>query len=105
MIPHAMRRPASTTLLRLYVAGNEPSSVAARRSLDSLLQNPEFIGRVGGVIVDVLAEPQRARAAGLTSTPTLLVRRGMRVVRFIGDLSSVAPIVEFLQAQLSVKRP
>lgn len=94
-------RRREAAILWLYVAGDAASSVAARRALDILLQHPEFVGQVERVVIDVLSEPDKAKEAGLTATPTLLVRSCGRLVRFIGDFSSAGPLVEFLRGELA----
>lgn len=104
MIRRTISRCAGPKVLWLYVAGNEASSASARRSLDELLENPEFVGQLRSVVIDVLREPQRAKAACLSATPTLLVRSGGRAVRFIGDLSSIDSLIEFLQSDLQAAR-
>lgn len=99
------RKASQSMALRLYVAGDAPSSVAARRTLDTLLEHPEFVGRVRREVIDALREPRKAKDAGLTATPTLLVSSGGRLVRFIGDFTSPDPLIEFLRGELSSSPP
>lgn len=56
--------------LRLYVAGNAPNSIAARRNLDAMLAScpPETIDLE---VVDCLKEPGRTLSDGIIVTPTL----------------------------------
>lgn len=94
------QRTAAPGLLRLYVAGNGARSLAARRSLDTLLEHPEFVGRMRRIVIDVCRQPMQAKQAALMATPTLLVSSGERSRRFIGDFSDVGPLLEFLQREL-----
>jgi len=69
--------------IRLFVAGDSPSSVAAREVLERHLPagsaaRCEFI--------DVLSEPDRALEAGLIATPTLILEEDGREHRYVGDL-------------------
>lgn len=91
------RRRAPAACLCLYVAGESAHSAAARKVLESLVMHPEFAGHVSTRVVDVAREPQRAREAELTATPTLLLKHGNRRMRFIGDLSDTAQVVDYLR--------
>ena len=54
----------------LYVAGNAPNSVLARRNLDSLLESLAP-GSYNLEIVDCMSDPMRTLADGIVVTPTL----------------------------------
>ncbi len=60
-----------TVVLRLYVAGKAPNSVAARRALKRIVEQ-SMRDDIEVEIVDVFAEPQRAMEDGILVTPTLL---------------------------------
>lgn len=98
------RKSCAPATLRLYVAGDTPSSVSARRTLDTLLEHPEFVGQVRRTVIDVLRQPDAAKEAALTATPTLLVRIAGRQVRFIGDLTRADPLIEFLRGQVGASK-
>lgn len=64
-----MTEPAAIQL-RLYVAGNAPNSMAARRNLDALLASCAP-GTYDLEVIDCLIEPARTLADGIVVTPTL----------------------------------
>ena len=71
----------------LYVAGDSPRSLQAIRNLRGLGDN-----RLGGgydlAVVDVLANPERAEAARILTTPTLVKDTPLPARRVTGDLSN-----------------
>lgn len=74
--------------LTLFVAGSE----AVRGPLSGRVQ--QACRELGGVqieleLVDALAEPDRARAAGVHMTPTLMAGDGPTARRVFGDLTDV----------------
>lgn len=83
------RRPDAE--LTLLVAGDSPSSVAARVNLASLIESRPALG--GSVrIIDVLVEPEHAARHRAFFTPTLIVRTPEREFRVVGDLRETAPL-------------
>ncbi|HVS17025.1 MAG TPA: circadian clock KaiB family protein [Planctomycetota bacterium] len=74
--------------LTLFVAGAEalrgPLIGRVQRACRELGE-----GRVELELVDALAEPERARAAGVRLTPTLLAGEGPLARRVFGDLTDV----------------
>jgi circadian clock protein KaiB len=81
--------------LRLYIAGNSPSSRQAEHNLERLrlLIKP---GRQRVEIIDVLANPELAEKAGILATPTLCYEHLGRCRRIVGDLNDVRRILAFL---------
>lgn len=75
--------------LRLYVAGQAPNSVAARRNLAAAL-GPD--GKAEVETIDVLDAPERALADGVLVTPTLLRVRPAPVVFVVGTLADRAAV-------------
>lgn len=59
-----------TYILKLYVAGNTPSSTRALRTLQHILEN-EFQGVYALKVIDVLKNPQLAEEDKILATPTL----------------------------------
>lgn len=56
--------------LRLYIAGNAPNSLKARRNLESFLADYD-VDSYQLEIIDCLSEPGRTLADGIVVTPTL----------------------------------
>jgi len=81
----------------LYVAGDAPTSRAARQALEALLDELRGVC-VNYELVDVLLHPERALKAGLLATPTLIVDAGGRSRRFVGDLANRGDFAETIKA-------
>lgn len=75
--------------LRLYVAGNAPNSIAARRNLDAMLSScaPEMFDLE---VVDCLKEPARTLSDGIIVTPTLKKLEPAPEATVIGTLADSA---------------
>ena len=73
--------------LRLYVAGQTPKSVAATANLRRLCEE-HLAGRYSIEIVDLLEQPQRARADQIVAIPTLVRKLPEPIRKVIGDLSN-----------------
>jgi circadian clock protein KaiB len=73
--------------LRLYVAGRSPKSRTALANLERLC-NEHIPGRFRIEVVDLVANPQLARADEIIAIPTLIRRLPVPVKRLIGDLSN-----------------
>jgi circadian clock protein KaiB len=82
-------------VLRLYVAGDGPNSVAARVNLRRLLERCDPAAYTLE-IVDCLRQPMRALQEGVLVTPTLcrLVPEPVRTI--VGSLSDSARVLEAL---------
>jgi len=90
----------SRVLLRLYVAGDAPNSVAARVNLRRLLE-PYGPGACSVEIVDCLRQPLRALQEGVLVTPTLVRLEPGPIRTIIGSLSDGARVLETLGLELS----
>lgn len=75
-----------TYILKLYVAGNTPSSVRALKTLNNILEK-EFQGVYALKVIDVLKNPQLAEEDKILATPTLAKILPPPVRKIIGDLS------------------
>jgi circadian clock protein KaiB len=73
--------------LRLYVAGRSPKSRTALANLERLC-NEHIPGRFRIEVVDLIANPQLARADEIIAIPTLIRKLPVPVKRLIGDLSN-----------------
>lgn len=81
------RAPAGETWeLCLYVAGGAPRSAAARRNAQ-LLCDRHLAGRYRLEVIDLLADPDRARDDQVLAVPTLVRRYPGPARRVVGDLS------------------
>ena len=75
-----------TYVLKLYVAGQTPSSVQALKTLKNILEQ-EFQGVYALKVIDVIKNPQLAEEDKILATPTLAKILPLPVRRIIGDLS------------------
>lgn len=73
--------------LRLYVAGQTPRSLAAFANLKKICE-AHLRGRYRLEIIDLLVNPERARADQIVALPTLIRKLPPPVKRIIGDLSN-----------------
>ena len=75
-----------TYVLKLYVAGNTPSSIRALKTLNEILEK-DFQGVYALKVIDVLKNPQLAEEDKILATPTLAKILPPPVRKIIGDLS------------------
>ena len=77
----------SKWLLRLYVAGNTPNSIAAFANLKEICE-----GHLGGQykieVIDLFENPTLAKGDQIVAIPTLVRRLPFPVKKIIGDLSN-----------------
>ena len=85
----------SRVLLRLYIAGDAPNSVAARANLRRLLDS-YAPGACSIEVVDCLKAPMRALQEGVLVTPTLVRLEPGPVRTIIGSLSDTTRVLETL---------
>ena len=71
--------------LRLYVAGNAPNSLQARRNLNAVLESCEP-DAYSLEVIDCLTDPMRTLEDGIIVTPTLLKVEPKPEARVIGTL-------------------
>ncbi|MEL6468427.1 MAG: circadian clock protein KaiB [Cyanobacteria bacterium J06623_4] len=81
-----MSASKKTYILKLYVAGNTPSSTRALNTLNTILEE-EFQGVYALKVIDVLKNPQLAEEDKILATPTLAKILPPPVRKIIGDLS------------------
>jgi circadian clock protein KaiB len=91
--------PMTGPILRLYIAGNSPSSRQAQQNLKHLqmLMKAEA-GRVE--VIDVLTCPGLAEKESVLATPTLCYEHLGRRRRIIGDLGDPKRILAFLGIEM-----
>ncbi len=73
--------------LRLYVAGHTPKSLAAFANLKKICET-HLRGQYRIEVIDLLANPELARADQIVALPTLIRKLPPPVKRIIGDLSN-----------------
>jgi len=73
--------------LRLYVAGHTPKSLAAFANLKKICET-HLRGKYRIEVIDLLANPELARADQIVAIPTLIRKLPPPVKRIIGDLSN-----------------
>jgi circadian clock protein KaiB len=95
-MPATSNDSAERIILRLYVAGDGPNSVAARANLKRMLEarNPSTYSVE---IVDCLVEPMRAIEEGVLVTPTLLRLSPPPRRTVVGSLSESGQVVSVLE--------
>ena len=82
--------------LRLYVAGQSPKSVRAVENLRHVCE--EYLpGRYTIELVDLVANPERARSDEIIAVPTLIRKLPEPIRRIIGDLSDTDKVLIGLQ--------
>jgi circadian clock protein KaiB len=81
-------------VLRLYIAGDSPSSRRAEQNVMHLRKHLAAALKVE--VIDVLARPELAEQAGVLATPTLSYEHSVRPRRIVGDLSDTKRVLEFL---------
>ena len=93
-VPHAGRRPIYS--FRLFVAGNEPNSMAARHNLTQLCEK-HLKGRHRIDIVDVFESATAALNHHVLVTPTLIVLKPKLGVTLLGNLSETRQVLATLR--------
>jgi circadian clock protein KaiB len=85
-----------TVQLRLYVAGQSPSSVQAIENLRRVCE--EYLpGRYTVELIDLVEYPKLARGDGIIAVPTLVRRLPEPIRKIIGDLSDTEQVLVGLQ--------
>lgn len=87
-------------ILRLYVAGQTPKSVAAFANLKKICEE-HLAGLYQIEVIDLLVNPQLARDDQILAIPTLLRKLPTPVCKLIGDLSNT----ERTLVGLDLKKP
>jgi circadian clock protein KaiB len=79
--------PGEKYLLRLYVAGQTPKSLAAITNLKKVCEE-HLAGNYEIELIDLLKSPQLAKGDQILAVPTLVRRLPEPLKRIIGDLSN-----------------
>ncbi len=83
-------------MLRLYVAGQTPRSLAALQNLQIICEE-HLPGRWRAEVVDVLLHPEIARDHQILVLPTLVRLAPQPVRRVVGDLSNTERVLAGMQ--------
>ena len=95
-VPIPSPDPDGTYHLRLYVAGQSPKSVRAVENLRRVCEE-HLAGRYTIELVDLMENPQLARADEIIAVPTLVRKLPEPIRRIIGDLSNTEKVLIGLQ--------
>lgn len=79
-------------ILRLYVAGQTPKSLAAFANLKKICEE-HLAGRYRIEVIDLLEQPQLARGDQIFAVPTLVRRLPPPLRKIIGDLSNTEKVL------------
>ena len=83
----AGKRDDGRILLRLYVAGQTPRSLAAMANLKEVCEE-RIPGRYKIELIDLLKKPQLASGDQILAVPTLVRKLPEPIRKIIGDLSN-----------------
>jgi circadian clock protein KaiB len=84
--------------LRLYVAGQSPKSLRAFANLKKLCEK-HLAGRYDIEVIDLIADPARARSDDILAIPTLVRSLPLPLRKVIGDLSDIEGVLVGLRLQ------
>jgi circadian clock protein KaiB len=88
----AREKKLATYILRLYVAGQTPTSMTAFDNLKKICE--EYLeGRYQIQVVDLLRNPQLASGDQILAIPTLVRRLPKPIRKIIGDLSNTERVL------------
>lgn len=85
-------------ILRLYIVGQTPKSVAALENLKKICED-HLQGQYEIETVDLLQNPSRARNDQILAIPTLVRSLPSPVVHLIGDLSDTQKVLVGLEVK------
>ena len=102
----AARAPAAEefSVLRLYVAGSTPRSSRAIRNLKAICE-ANLQGRYVLTVIDLYAQPARAREDQIVVAPTLVRQAPLPVRRVVGDLSNTERVLAALDLAATPSPP
>lgn len=79
-------------VLRLYVAGMTPKSLAAISAIRKICEE-HLEGRYDLQVIDIYLRPTLAKAEQIIAVPTLIKKLPRPIRKFIGDLSETEKIL------------
>ncbi len=90
--PGKAKAKSATYVLRLYVAGQTPNSIAAFANLKKICEE-HLAGRYKLQVIDLLENPKLARGDQILAIPTLVRKLPEPVRKIIGDLSNTERVL------------
>ncbi len=90
--PDVCEDRSETWILRLYVAGQTPKSVAAFANLRKICEE-HLAGRYRIEVIDLLKDPRLAEGHQIVAVPTLVRQLPEPVKKIIGDLSNTERVL------------
>jgi len=85
-------KDSETYILKLYVAGQTPNSLAAFKNLKIICEK-YLAGRYSIEIVDLLKNPKLAKGDQIIAVPTLVRQLPEPLRKIIGDLSNTERVL------------
>lgn len=79
-------------VLRLYVADKTLQSAIAYRNLEKLCKL-HLVGRYSLEVIDLVKNPERAKADQILAVPTLVRKMPRPIRKFIGNLADTARVL------------
>ena len=83
---------SETYVLRLYIAGQTPKSLAALANLKKICAE-HLAGQYKLQVIDLLENPQLARGDQILAIPTLVRKLPLPLRKIIGDLSNTERVL------------
>ena len=96
--PAAPEHGPNYYLLRLYVAGQTPKSVAAIANLKQICEE-HLAGKYSIEVIDLIENPGLAQGDQILALPTLVRRLPPPIKKIIGDLSNTDRVLVGLDVQ------
>jgi circadian clock protein KaiB len=79
-------------VLRLYVSGATPRSVAAIENIKEICES-HLQGRYDLQVIDIYQQPEMARSAEIIAAPTLIKQLPLPLRKILGDLSETERVL------------
>lgn len=89
-------------MLRLYVAGQTPRSIAAFANLKQICEE-HLAGKYQIEVIDLMKNPKLAEGDQILAIPTLVRKLPPPIKKIIGDLSDTERVLVGLQIKPSVR--
>jgi circadian clock protein KaiB len=107
--PRPKRKPIKTDparevwILKLYVAGQTPKSIAAFANLKKICEE-HLAGKYRIEIIDLVANPTLAKGDQILAIPTLVRQLPSPVKKLIGDLANTERVLVGLDIKPAVNK-
>jgi circadian clock protein KaiB len=95
-VKNAKTQIEDSWMMRLYVAGQSARSLAAIANLRKICDT-HMAGRCTIEVIDLMRNPERAKADQIVAIPTLIRKLPEPVRRIIGDLSATDKVLMSLE--------